>query len=394
MINVRLEQIEADAIASLVESRMAESTTLEFKAALPDKSDRGVFEFLKDVCAMANSGGGDIVYGLSEVDGVATAVQPISDETEDKALLRLGQMLDAGIEPRLSGTRYRTVPMDGGYLLIVRVQQSLSGPHRVNRQGQQRFPFRNERHVSDMSYDQLRTAFDRQASLAEGARRFRAARMDGIRADVSTGRLTGAGALVVHVMPLASFGALAPANLQAAKEKFLELLFGRISSANYAFNLDGLLAYSSTSHAGVHQYTQLFRSGAVELFRSGYASQDQHGRNITYGPSLTCDLRSAVRTGLRVAREFSVPGGAFVGVAVLGVHNRKLSLGSYADFRNDAVADRDELLLREVWTEDVDESSVDTVSRPLLDTVWQSFGLERCGFYDQSGNFNADTRYD
>ncbi|KQV60141.1 hypothetical protein ASC95_01290 [Pelomonas sp. Root1217] len=177
MIHDQFEEIDATIIESLVENRLSESTTVEFKATLPDRSDRGIVEFLKDACAMANSGGGDIVYGVRELDGVADSLQPIEDETEDKALLRLGQMLDSGIEPRIAGARFLPIKTGNGYVLVLRVPQSFAGPHRVNRNGMHRFPLRNERHVSDMSYDQLRTAFDRTSSLAVAAREFRRERL-------------------------------------------------------------------------------------------------------------------------------------------------------------------------------------------------------------------------
>jgi len=56
---------EAD-LQRLVDEGRREDVQLEFKQALPGNSDEGKKEFLKDVTAMANSSGGDIIYGVRE----------------------------------------------------------------------------------------------------------------------------------------------------------------------------------------------------------------------------------------------------------------------------------------------------------------------------------------
>ncbi len=57
--DIRLQHIE-----DLIEHQVPESRNLEFKRQLPGNSDSEKKEFLADVTAMANSGGGDIVYGM------------------------------------------------------------------------------------------------------------------------------------------------------------------------------------------------------------------------------------------------------------------------------------------------------------------------------------------
>ena len=43
-----------------------ESMTLEFKQELPGRSEKDRMEFLKDVVALANAAGGDVIYGIAE----------------------------------------------------------------------------------------------------------------------------------------------------------------------------------------------------------------------------------------------------------------------------------------------------------------------------------------
>lgn len=56
---------EAD-LQRLVDEGRRQDIQLEFKQALPGNSNDARKEFLKDVTTMANSSGGDIIYGIRE----------------------------------------------------------------------------------------------------------------------------------------------------------------------------------------------------------------------------------------------------------------------------------------------------------------------------------------
>src|SRR4051794_20391582 len=126
-----IESISSKTLAQVCEERWPESQTLDFKERLPtagDQKDRQ--EYLKDVCAFANGSGGDLVYGVA-ADGIgARALVPISQENADSAERRLRQLLDSGVEPPVTDVQMRAVPVDGGFVLIVRAPASFSGPHR------------------------------------------------------------------------------------------------------------------------------------------------------------------------------------------------------------------------------------------------------------------------
>jgi Putative DNA-binding domain len=76
MLADRLEQIDENLLNQVCLEQWDESATLEFKAMLPQSApdDKSKQEFLKDVAALANAGGGDVVYGISEVNGKANAL--------------------------------------------------------------------------------------------------------------------------------------------------------------------------------------------------------------------------------------------------------------------------------------------------------------------------------
>src|SRR5260221_2915214 len=174
------EPLDETRLDEICRQRTAESQTLDFKRALPGMSNADKSEFLKDVCAFANKEGGDLVYGVVDDDGTATALSPIAGEAPDSAKRRLGQIADAGLEPRVVGLQFKEIMVPNGYVLVVRVPESYNGPHRYGQNG--RFVMRSGTHTTELTYDQLRNAFDRGATLAERARHFQVERLALIRA--------------------------------------------------------------------------------------------------------------------------------------------------------------------------------------------------------------------
>lgn len=390
MISTDFARIDIDTLNQIVSDRMDEGPTLEFKETLPDRSDKGIVEFLKDAAGMANSFGGDIVYGIGEAEGVAATITPIQGESYDDASRRLGQMLDSGIEPRLQDVQMKGVDVDGGYVVVMRVGSSQIGPHRTVRNGQHRFPVRNSGYTADMSYDQLRTAFDRSASLAERARSFRSERLKAI-ATLKYGTTPQPTSVVVHVLPLGGMGARNVIDIRKAHANHLELEGPKWMGTTRTYNLDGLLV--SEPHGQLEPaYTQLYRSGAIETKRGGLSNLHQ-GVDYISAALLTQFTRFMIGMALGATAKFGSSGGALVGVTVFDVHGKTFHVGMMFDLHYSARSDRSTLELPEVWVEDVSKLDLDVVARPILDTLWQCFGIEACQFYEQDGTFNAQKRF-
>src|SRR5438105_1567548 len=60
-----VSQVDAADLAQLIENGVAESPTIEYKQELPQASDAGKKEFLRDVSAFANASGGLMLFGIA-----------------------------------------------------------------------------------------------------------------------------------------------------------------------------------------------------------------------------------------------------------------------------------------------------------------------------------------
>ena len=131
MILSRLEQVDETVLQSLITGAVAEGKTIDYKQELPGNSDGDKKEFLADVSSFANTSGGDLVFGMAEEQGVATRIAGITPADLDLEIQRLDSIIASGLEPRI---RYGIKPVSchgGQKVLVIRVERSWTGPHRV-----------------------------------------------------------------------------------------------------------------------------------------------------------------------------------------------------------------------------------------------------------------------
>jgi hypothetical protein len=278
MLPFNLEQLSEAVLRKLCEEHCPESNSLDFKRDLPGGSDKEKQELLKDVCSLANTEGGDLVFGIDEMEGAAGALTPITTELADAAKRRISQVLDAGLDPRVRGIQLHQINVTGGYVLVVRVPASYDGPHclRVNN-NLRRFVLRNGTSTTDMTFDQLRSAFDRTASLSESARTFIDRRVD-LLVERNVPKLLLNGAIAVaHMVPIVGLSGRQTVNLRALHGSE----FPRFSQSDWGgcsrtFNFDGLVIHPgpATDDGRHYGYVLVFRNGAMESVALAGAKRD------------------------------------------------------------------------------------------------------------------------
>jgi hypothetical protein len=394
VLSTKLSDIDEALLRAVCAESWSESGTLEFKQILPRAGDTDAkLEFVKDVSALANSNGGDLVYGISEKAGAAHSLIPIADAV-DPVTRRLDQVLEAGVEPRIQGIQYRAVDIaGGGYVLVMRVPASFSGPHRCV--VERRFVMRANSRTSDMSYDQVRSAFDRTATLIDRARRFRDERIDELIHRKSWKGKTDGPICAFHVIPLSALTGQQAVDLQLLlrESKYIGLETWRAGGWNWTYNLDGLAAYTSVSDglplAGATQY---YRNGAMEaIFALGAHLRPPQSKKRLPGIWLSEFVREAASRFFPIARELGVVGPAIIGVTLLHVQDYDFGVNQVYNVVKRSFTDRNHLVLPETWIDDISvETDVDAMVRPVLDVLWQCFGADLCLIYDADGKWHPD----
>jgi hypothetical protein len=390
-----LEVILREDLEALVTNGVAESRTLDYKQELPGGRDSDRKEFLADVCALANSGGGDLVYGVVEErdeagkpTGVPSVLEGLAGVENVEALrLTLEQAIRDGIEPRVGVSSQAIAGFSSGPALILRVHPSWAAPHMVTFKGSSRFFARGGSGKYQMDVQQIREAFLLSSRIEETIRGFRDQRLSLIEAGEAPASFPPGPKLVLHSVPFqaVAFGGhpfFDISQLQKASSDIMTALPG--SALSYGPNLDGWRVFA----VGISLAAQMFRNGALEFVDAEIARQNDQGWHL--------DAKMLGEEAVRMAGGFlkthatlGFPPPCVLLVSLLGARDCFLHDERYT-FRlprtqEQGRFDREIGPLPEVLVEDYNADAL-TLLRPIIDMVSQAAGYDGSPLFDHEGN--------
>ena len=275
LLHIPLDQIDEVRLQALIAAGAPETRTIDYKQATYGNAHADYSEFLADVSSFTNTVGGDLVIGMAAANGIPTAITPLTMPM-DPEILRLEQIARGGLQPRITNLAFRAVGIAaGGSVLIVRAPRSFSPPHRVIRQGSNRFWARSAAGKYEPDVNELRNLFNSGPQIAERVRNFRLDRIAKIAARETPVQLMDSGILVIHVVPLSAFDVTPTLPLRDIERDFRAFVpIGSTTATGMRINFEGVLKTSNADpQATQHRaYVQLYRSGIVETVTSTLAA--------------------------------------------------------------------------------------------------------------------------
>jgi hypothetical protein len=166
-----------------VSAETREANDLDWKSELPPAKGLPLTDFPKDVAAMANSGGGVIVYGVEESQKAATGRVDVGefDEAHERSL---HSAAITAISPPVFRLNVHRLGDAGKRAIVVEVPASVDGPHLIYRNDYFGAPVRNDADTVWMKERQIeamyRARFDERRHAAEA--------LDALFAEASAGR--------------------------------------------------------------------------------------------------------------------------------------------------------------------------------------------------------------
>ena len=324
MLPAQLDSIDESHLQALVVNGVRESRSLEFKAKLVWGNESEKKEFLADVSALANGGGGDLVFGIDEDHGVASAVVGLDSFDPDEDTLKIESTVRDGIAPRIVGIRLQPVALSNErWAVIIRVPNSLNRPHMVVFKQWSRFYSRNSAGKYQLDVHELRSTFMASESLAERVRQLRIERIDAILQGNTPEPLSGKSYMCIHMIPISAFDPSFSFDITTVQEQGDTLPPIGLGGWNPRVNFDGLL-FCNPGHAGdASAYVQLFRNGVIEAVNSErLAPRQPHlkraGKSI---PSIAYeeDIIRAVNNYTSFYKKYELPTPVLVGLSILNV---------------------------------------------------------------------------
>jgi len=410
MINRPVRDIVASDLEALIRERRQEDKTIEYKADLP--SDK--FEILKDVSALANTEGGDIIFGIAEgagqERGIPSEVVGLVGSS-DEAMRRLLDIVRTGLQPPLllQEMNLKKVEFaDGKVALVVRVPQSFSGPHQIR----ERYVFwgRNAGGNYQLDTGELRRAFKLQDGIAERIRLFRADRLLQIKGNNGMPvALEDGPRLVLHIVPFSAFSLDTTLDIGAEANSLTG--FKPLSNQrswrppDFRINVDGCLLYEGLPQSA-RAYTQVYRSGVVEAVKAlrldtlkwpdeEFASLNTNQFSRPYDSRTYLGYETQVlyfvRHYAQLLNTLGIEPPMYVFLAMLGVSGYHLyaevpqpGAGGEPDNWSRLVSemsiDRADLILPEVTSEVADDNFA-AVLKPSFDILWNAVGRPSCPNY-------------
>ena len=185
--------LTSEMVDNAIAAGVAEGADLDFKSELPPVSGLPQTDFPKDIAAMANSGGGTILYGVTEQQKRATGrVEAVLDEKHERALRSAAV---SAITPPVLGLQIDRLGEPGQRCVAVTVAATQDVPHLIYRHDYFGAPLRNDADTVWMKERQIeamyQTRFDRRRDSTE--------QLDGLYAQAARGRDTAARAWLIAV---------------------------------------------------------------------------------------------------------------------------------------------------------------------------------------------------
>jgi hypothetical protein len=393
MIGKDIEKITEADLQALIDNSVLERKRSEYKQSLPSNSRSDKIEFLADVSSLANASGGDLIFGIIEDKdtGVPKTLEGVIIENIDQEILRLENMIRAGIEPRIMGVVTQPVPLsNSNTVLIVRIPKSWISPHRVSFEGHDKFYSRSTNGKYPLDVAELRVAFNLSETITERIREFREDRISKIYADESPVPLGNNAKIVLHILPVISFYPGQNYDIRSIAHDPLKLSPIYSSGIDgYRFNLDGFLTHSNNIKGKPCSYVQLFRNGIIEAVETSLLEprgEKLEIPSIAYEQTIIHDLSEY----LYFLKTLAVEPPIFVFLTMLGVKGYSMSvssnrIGLLSHYGGHAI-DRDVLLLPEIVIESYEVQAKD-VLKPCFDSIWNACGFPRSLNYDKNGEW-------
>ena len=374
---------EAD-LQELIDGSVTESLRLDFKLTQFGNSDSYKRELLKDASAMANSQGGHLVLGVKESKGVATELKGIKVPDLDREILRMEQILNSGLEPRVSGIRMKAIPLANGQsVVLIRIPRSWRLPHRVIANGSNRFFIRHSAGIHQPSVEELRMLFSQSASALDRARQFRDERTTIICAGEDDRPLLDNGRLILHIVPSATYSGMVNLDVEQLFDRCHN--FQPIGAMGMTSGFDFFGFINKRGGDENHGYTRVFRNGCIEATLANIVcNHSEHP--VIAGKSLERKIFEQFSPYIEGLRDVGVPPPLIVMFTLEGVRGATYEVKRAQGGGYGSPLPLERMLLPECVLEEYGTTADHhRAVQPAFNALWNAIGFSGSQFFDKEG---------
>jgi len=397
LIDKDINSIHLQDIEYLRDEEIREQRFIEYKEELSLTGDNKK-KFLEQVCSFANSGGGDIVFGVKEKRdkegkslGLIEEIKGISIDNYDDLRGKIENIVRDRIKPRIRiDLPDKQIQLDNGKsILIVRIPQSWNPPHAIWWNDVARFYARNSFGKYPLDIEEIRNAFIGSETVRERIRQFRFDRIEKILNGEAPVRILGATKdtmfgesenkyilAMLHILPIISFTSSNEWDLKRIDEyeKLHEVFmwnreFGDLSRGTFDF--DGIYYSRLYNKQLVSAYVYFLRIGVIEIAYSLYnheIKEKEDYRITKFNPY----LNNLVDRTFNLREIIPIETPLFITLSILNCKGHTMLQNNWDD-RNLNKIKKDHLHFQEILIQDFDKPAED-ILKPYYERLWQSVG--------------------
>lgn len=394
LFNKNLKEISIEDVQSLIDNGVCENKNLDYKRELHIDTDSDKKEFLADISSFANSNGGDIIFGIEEdtEEKIPTELVGIHYENADVLIRKLEDFIRQSIQPIILNIEYKLIEIsDNKCILIIRIPQSLIGPHRVEYKGHNKFFTRNNKGKYQMDVNELRLSFNSGLNLEKRIEDFKMNRYYEILSNKYNKLINDSPIFVIHYIPLSALNDFSNLSINDIKKSMTKV---NSTALGYGYSkritLDGVaMDYKENERSSFALYKN---NGIIEKATTNFFRKQYEFTSIS--PSPIIDYINGYQVLDKIISDFNevkeyytnvgVSAPLIIACSILNAQGFTIPTRDWYDILGKV--DRDILLIDNLYIENFNDKT-EIILKPIFDSIYNACGYERCPAYDNNENY-------
>lgn len=393
----RFNEVNQDFLESLIENGIEENIHLDYKEQLGNNA-----EIAKDLSSFANNDGGNIIYGMREINNKPTEIIPINQPNLRE---KFDQIARNGIDPSLD---IRILPIDvdiegnEGQVFLIYIPRKYPILHQAVRRG--KYYKRTEFTSSPMSNFEIETAFNLAYNYEERINTLYQKRLNNLNSGEYHVSIPSPTRMLIHMISIDALNVNESMNLEIVFNNFKDYLRppGCTLGRKIERNLLGLLVSCgpdpfTDNYVG---YVQLYRIGMIEAINSSLLkpTTQLHGKHYNNPVKklgmwfLEKEIIDSCKMYLKTLEKVGVGLPIYLYLSFTHMKYYKISLVPYkSSFINSDsdVAKKDEILLPRIKIDSFGINFEEKL-KTSFDIFWNVFNQSGSRNYDENGRFIHD----
>jgi hypothetical protein len=385
--------VDSSYLSRLIENKIPENITLDYKRELHIDSSDERKEFLYDVSSFANSEGGIILYGIEEEkgenssnSGIPGKIIGIQYNNIDNLILKMEDILGNSIQPRIPNIRIKSIEISSKPLIVIIIPKSYGLPHMVSYKSTNKFYKRRNSGKYLVDVFELNQMFMQNTELQQRANQFVSDRIAMVLNGEFIPNILTKNSSFIHIIPLSFQQNQIRLTNRVDYYTILNTFNSLVANTNHHHNFEGYILSSLTPGDNkVNSYFQVFRNGILEYYSTEYCDtmQPNNTQLFFFIDRFELDCIDMVSNAINYYKEVNVYDPFLVFINLFDLINTKIYTNSR--FRISNAFGRNNLKIQPVLIKSHD-SNFEQDLKPAFDVLWQSSGIEKSINYDDIGN--------